>query len=144
MRQSTRWREGEIDSVFKKPKSHPVKLVKQNDRRSMKKDVVGPFEQHTRGIGRRLLEKHGWRDGIGLGKSQIGIAKPIESEGQKPKERKGLGYFGERLPRFRANSANTSKNTNRIATVFDRPSEVDPPESLLQRNQPTTMKYRVM
>lgn len=146
MRRSTMWRQGNEESVFKKPSGNlqsqrvPRNLV----RSSSKLDIVGPFEQHTRGIGRRLMEKQGWRDGIGLGRSQKGIAKPIESEGQKPKERKGLGYFGERIPRF-IGTSHTNKGTGAfIATIYDRPSETDPPEPLLRRNQPTTMKYRYM
>ncbi|EFX62321.1 hypothetical protein DAPPUDRAFT_337114 [Daphnia pulex] len=142
MRRSTMWRQGNMESVFKKPQG-PLMQPKPHIRHSAKTEVVGPFEKHTKGIGRRLMEKHGWRDGCGLGIAQKGIAKPIESEGQKPKERKGLGYFGERLPRFRTANSNTSKGSS-IATIYDTPSEIDSPESLYQRNEPTTMKYREM
>lgn len=86
------------------------------------------------------MEKHGWRDGSGLGRSEKGIATPIESEGQKPKERKGLGYFGEKIPHF-ARKSNPTGGT-RIATIYDNPNETDPPELLLQRNPPSSMKYR--
>lgn len=142
MRRSTMWRQGNMESVFKKPQG-PLMQPKPHIRHSAKTEVVGPFEKHTKGIGRRLMEKHGWRDGCGLGIAQKGIAKPIESEGQKPKERKGLGYFGERLPLFRTANSNTSKGSS-IATIYDTPSEIDSPESLYQRNEPTTMKYREM
>ena len=134
-------RQGDLEeSVFKKPR---VGLSKHSARSSFPKnaDAVGPFEQHTRGIGRRLMERQGWSDGAGLGKSQKGIAKPIESEGQKPWERKGLGYFGEKIPRFGSSSSKKSKNVG-IATIYDHPSDTDPPESLLQRNEATSMKYR--
>ena len=144
MRQSEMWRNGSTVSVFSKPQAHQPENRKSGKKTLRKTDIVGPFEQHTRGIGRRLMEKHGWRDGSGLGRSQKGIAKPIESDGQKPKERKGLGYFGEQLPRFGPGQSTRSKQTTTIATIYDRPAETDPPEPLLQRNQPTTMKYRYM
>lgn len=135
------WRQGTDDSVFKKPPTH----FHQRHRIRIKPGSVGPFEQHTKGIGRRLMEKQGWRDGAGLGRFQKGISKPIESEGQKPKERKGLGYFGERIPTF-VGSNRLAKAEQRngafIATVYDRPANTDPPEPLLRRNQPTAMKYR--
>lgn len=136
-------RQGDLqESVFKKP--HSARSGgKRPSSTSFKKrvDVVGPFEQHTRGIGRRLMERAGWRDGAGLGRTMKGISKPIENDGQKPKERKGLGYFGEQLPRF--SSSSRKKPTDvLIATVYDNPAETDPPEPLYQRNQPTAMKHR--
>jgi hypothetical protein len=134
------WRQGNMESVFKKPQIHLLQQ-KPHTRPSAKTEIIGPFEKHTKGIGRRLMEKHGWRDGSGLGISQRGIAKPIESEGQKPRERKGLGYFGERLPRFQTVNSNTT-NGAFIATIYDKLSEIDSPEILYQRNQPTTMKFR--
>lgn len=146
MRRSTMKRQGDLEeSVFKKPRtttsSRPPAPPRLRNS-TMKAGFVGPFEQYTRGIGRRLMERHGWRDGTGLGRSQKGIAEPIESEGQKPKERKGLGYYGEQLPRFGHAPVKKSKPVL-IATVYDRPSETDPPETLLQRNETTSMKYRV-
>ena len=30
-------------------------------------EPVGPFEEHTKGIGRKILESKGWEDGKGLG-----------------------------------------------------------------------------
>ncbi len=143
MRRSEMWRNGSIDSVFTKTQEPLPTGQKPRKRPIGKRNIVGSFEQHTRGIGRRLMEKHGWRDGSGLGKSQKGIAQPIESDGQKPRERKGLGYFGEQLPRFGINRSTRSKETM-IATIYDKPAETDPPEPLLRRNQPTTMKYRYM
>jgi len=142
MRRSTRWRQGETESVFCKPHtSHTLKSPKRA-RTSKDSKIVGPFEAHTRGIGRRLMERQGWREGVGLGRCEKGISQPIESEGQKPRERKGLGYYGEELPRFGTNISSTRKKKITIATVYDHPAETDPHEALLQRNPPTTMKYR--
>lgn len=142
MRRSTMWRQGQMETVFKKPSKQLVRPKRTNDSNSLvsKSKIVGPFEKHTRGIGRRLMERQGWKDGSGLGRSQKGISIPIESEGQKPKERKGLGYFGEKIPHFNKNRK--SREGVVIATINDRPEDTDPAETLLRRNPPTSMKYR--
>lgn len=143
MRKSEMWREGNMETVFKKPKSRHPKTANFVPYQKPDKDTVGPFEQYTRGIGRRLMERHGWVDGLGLGSSQKGITKPIESDGQKPKERKGLGYFGVPLRLFTpVTSVRPSTSGVRIATVFDRPADTDPKEPLLRSNQPNFMKFR--
>ena len=52
---------------------------------------IGEFEDHTRGIGRKILEKQGWVDGEGLGSSVQGIADALDNEGQNPRDRTGFG-----------------------------------------------------
>eukprot|EP00124_Ichthyophonus_hoferi_P001125 Ihof_evm7s52 gene=Ihof_evmTU7s52 len=50
------------------------------------------FEQHTRGIGSKLLRRHGWQPGLGLGHTdRMGLAEPVKAA--DPRRRKcGLGY----------------------------------------------------
>jgi hypothetical protein len=43
------------------------------------------------GIGRKVLEKQGWKDGAGLGSTIVGIADALENEGQPPTCKKGFG-----------------------------------------------------
>ena len=73
MRRSEMWRNGETESVFRKPQTTHTKKSCYTKRISKKGKIVGPFEVHTRGIGRRLMERQGWREGSGLGRSQKGI-----------------------------------------------------------------------
>lgn len=56
---------------------------------------IGKFETHTKGVGRKILEKQGWQDGQGLGSTIKGIAEALENDGQNPRDRKGFGYVLE-------------------------------------------------
>lgn len=38
------------------------------------------------------MEKQGWKDGEGLGHSQVGISEALENEGQHPHCKRGFGY----------------------------------------------------
>lgn len=50
---------------------------------------VGNWEQHTRGIGAKLLLQMGYEPGKGLGKALQGIAQPVQAH-----LRKGRGAIG--------------------------------------------------
>ncbi|CAF1400009.1 unnamed protein product [Adineta steineri] len=95
---------------------------------------VGVFEKHTKGIGRRLLERQGWRDGQGLGSSVEGMAEALSADGGKLsiKDKTGLGYTGEKIernPYKRTATSNRQQHDNiHITTVYDNPEETDPAE----------------
>ncbi|CAL1611504.1 unnamed protein product [Knipowitschia caucasica] len=101
--------------------------------------AIGKFEKFTKGFGRRLMERQGWRDGHGLGSSHIGISEALENDGQHPNCKRGFGYHGEKLllhPRKK------SKPQHLISTKYDPPKDKDAGDSLLRRQAPTSMKYR--
>ncbi|XP_076440180.1 G patch domain-containing protein 3-like [Babylonia areolata] len=105
---------------------------------------IGKFEKHTKGVGRKILEKQGWTEGSGLGSSVQGIADALDTEGQHPKDRKGLGYRGEKLMRYGL-SAQRKRKANSdvlISTVYDTPDDTDPLEPLWRRNDPSHIKHR--
>lgn len=49
----------------------------------------GQFEQHTRGIGAKLLQQMGYQDGQGLGQARHGIVEPLKAH--KMQKLQGLG-----------------------------------------------------
>ena len=54
---------------------------------------IGSFEAHTKGIGRRIMENQGWRDGCGLGNGRKpGLKSAVKAVGQPATCRYGLGY----------------------------------------------------
>ena len=42
---------------------------------------IGDFEKHTLGVGRKLMEKQGWKEGSGLGSKLAGISQPVTASG---------------------------------------------------------------
>ncbi|XP_056330593.1 G patch domain-containing protein 3 [Danio aesculapii] len=101
---------------------------------------IGSFERFTKGVGRRLMEKQGWRDGEGLGNSQMGMAEALENEGQHPHCKRGFGYHGEKLNSFLP--AKKPRKDFHISTVYDEPRDIDQGDELLRRQPNTSMKYR--
>lgn len=61
---------------------------------------VGTFERHTKGIGRKVMEQQGWAEGQGLGSRGSGVPEALDSDGQHPRCKRGLGYHGEKLQPF--------------------------------------------
>ncbi|XP_075965379.1 G patch domain-containing protein 3 [Anarhichas minor] len=101
--------------------------------------VIGSFERFSKGFGRRLMERQGWKDGEGLGHSQVGIPDALEGEGQHPNCKRGFGYHGEKLVLQPVKKARTDFH---ITTVYDKPKDIDGGDTLLRRQPNTSMKYR--
>ncbi|KAM4702377.1 G patch domain-containing protein 3 [Discoglossus pictus] len=100
---------------------------------------LGVFEQHTKGIGRKVMERQGWKEGTGLGPRGAGMPDALENEGQKPKCRRGFGYHGVKLQTF---CLPRPKASHFISTIYDKPRVEDTGDTLLRRQFPTAMKYR--
>ncbi|XP_041456502.1 G patch domain-containing protein 3-like [Lytechinus variegatus] len=128
MRRMERMKRGlEDTSVFEKP--------------------IGQFEKHTKGIGRRVLQKQGWSEGEGLGKTVVGMADALDNTGQHSRDKTGFGYHGEKLQPTRSH-VSTAKRQRRadkeviISTIYDNPSVTDPAEPLMRSRGPYHLKYR--
>ncbi|XP_068616500.1 G patch domain-containing protein 3 [Brachionichthys hirsutus] len=100
---------------------------------------IGSFERFTKGFGRRVMEKQGWKDGEGLGHSRIGIPEALDNEGQHPRCKRGFGYHGEKLILHPTKKARADFH---ISTVYDEPKNIDGGDTLLRRQPNTNMKYR--
>ncbi|KAG7469146.1 hypothetical protein MATL_G00125780 [Megalops atlanticus] len=107
---------------------------------TVQKQPIGSFEKFTKGVGRKVMEKQGWRDGEGLGHSQPGMAEALETEGQHPNCKRGFGYHGEKLSSFLP--VKKPRPDFLISTVYDQPKDTDRGDTLLRRQPPTSMKYR--
>ena len=103
-------------------------------------DIV-EFEKHNKGFGSKQLHKHGWRKGSGVGSWKTGISEPVEAEGQKPFERKGLGYYGEKLNRNVKRPKRRAERDVIISTVYD---EKDEDDNVFRNRGPHTLKYKDM
>ncbi|XP_034031052.1 G patch domain-containing protein 3 [Thalassophryne amazonica] len=107
--------------------------------RSGHTQIIGTFEMFTKGVGRRVMEKQGWKDGEGLGNSKSGIPEALENEGQHPRCKRGFGYHGEKLVLHPVKKRRTYYH---ISTVYDDPKDIDKGDPLLRRQPNTSMKYR--
>ncbi|XP_030638457.1 G patch domain-containing protein 3 [Chanos chanos] len=101
---------------------------------------IGSFEKFTKGVGRRVMEKQGWKEGEGLGYSQAGMPEALENEGQHPRCKRGFGYHGEKLSSFMP--LKKSRPDFHISTIYDKPKDIDKGDSLLRRQPSTSMKFR--
>ena len=129
MRRSDDFRSGRlIESAFKKPAKSSSR-----SKQSTKKDHVGNFEKHTKGIGRRLMEGSGWKDGQGLGSKGQGRPTMIDNQGQQG--RHGLGFkksnqrpgtstssMQHRVTKGPYNLDEEAEEVIRISTIFDEKS----------------------
>jgi len=77
--------EEERPSLSRKPISAPF----QHRSHISSERNVGAWEQHTRGIGAKLLLQMGYEPGKGLGKDLQGISQPVQAH-----VRKGRGAIG--------------------------------------------------
>uniref|UniRef100_K7GGD7 G-patch domain containing 3 n=1 Tax=Pelodiscus sinensis TaxID=13735 RepID=K7GGD7_PELSI len=103
---------------------------------------IGTFEKYTKGIGRKVMERQGWMEGLGLGSSNSGMAEALDSDGQHPRCKRGLGYHGEKLQTFSKPKKRRRDGPLLISTVYDEPQPVDRGDQLLRRQLPIAMKYR--
>lgn len=55
-------------------------------------DISVHLIHNVQGIGSKVLKQSGWVLGSGVGATNQGIAEPVESEGQHPSNKRGLGY----------------------------------------------------
>uniref|UniRef100_A0A8C8R5F5 G-patch domain containing 3 n=1 Tax=Pelusios castaneus TaxID=367368 RepID=A0A8C8R5F5_9SAUR len=109
---------------------------------SVSRQQIGTFEKYTKGIGRKVMERQGWIEGLGLGSSNLGMAEALDNEGQHPKCKRGLGYHGEKLQTFGKLKKPRRDGPILISTVYDEPQPVDTGDQLLRRQLPIAMKYR--
>ncbi|XP_004592418.2 G patch domain-containing protein 3 [Ochotona princeps] len=103
---------------------------------------VGTFERHTKGIGRKVMERQGWAEGQGLGSRCSGVPEALDGDGQHPRCKRGLGYHGEKLQPFGQFKKPRGTGLGLISTIYDEPLPQDQREPLLRRQPPTSMKFR--
>ncbi|KAJ8044005.1 G patch domain-containing protein 3 [Holothuria leucospilota] len=104
------------------------------------KNQIGKFEKHTKGFGRTVMNKMGWQDGDGLGKTSSGMKDALDNEGQTSKDKRGLGYHGEKLDRYPG--VKRQKSSPIISTIFDDKEQTEESTTLLRRSKPSALKYR--
>ncbi|XP_048882104.1 G patch domain-containing protein 3 [Brienomyrus brachyistius] len=131
---------GDMDARDYVRMRHERRLREGLETPSDRQQPIGSFEKFTKGVGRRVMEKQGWRDGEGLGHSQAGMADALVNEGQHPRCKRGLGYHGEKLSSFLP--VKKPRQDFLISTVYDQPKDIDRGDTLLRRQPTTSMKYK--
>ncbi|XP_019634690.1 PREDICTED: G patch domain-containing protein 3-like [Branchiostoma belcheri] len=130
--------DGEEDITSRKKKTR-----KERKEQREESGKIGQFEKHTKGLGRKIMERQGWRDGEGLGSWKKGPADALENEGQGPRDKRGFGFYGEKLDRQAGgNKRRRVEKDVVISTVYDEPYQLDNAETLTRQAGPHTLKYR--
>ncbi|XP_055335146.1 LOW QUALITY PROTEIN: G patch domain-containing protein 3-like [Paramacrobiotus metropolitanus] len=145
IRRERQMRNGSAPSLFRRSRS----ISPSNNFVQCK---IGGFEKHTKGFGRKIMERSGWKEGRGLGKWREGMADALASEGQQAWSKKGVGYLGPALNRkpvkrldremtaiSKSAVLEAGQNGVRITTRYDSHDEGD---SLKRRVAATNLKYR--
>ena len=104
MRKSDFLREGKhTESIFRKKSANTQTKRKRRFSASDASDKIGGFESTSKGVGGKIMTMSGWQPGVGLGKNNQGISTPImgEEEGQGPRDKSGIGYYGEKVAVFK-------------------------------------------
>jgi len=152
MRKSDFLREGKhSESLFRKKNKNNSNFINGRRKRKLSgsgEEKIGNFETTSRGVGGKIMTTAGWKPGDGLGKNNQGISTPIlgEEEGQGPKDKSGIGYYGEKVAVFKRpeNVANNGYfNTNtRITTAFSTEEEKKNNERYDRSSHTMYLKFR--
>ncbi|GMS79835.1 hypothetical protein PENTCL1PPCAC_2010, partial [Pristionchus entomophagus] len=123
MREDEERRSGRlVDSVFRKKKGDGKRKRRRSE--GDERGGEGRVEKYTKGVGRKIMQSMGWSSGTGLGKNRQGKVNPVsvqlEDEGQSGRERRGLGYYGERIDR---NVFEKRRVEHGIASIYDEKHE---------------------
>eukprot|EP00080_Pristionchus_pacificus_P015158 PDM75178.1 Actin binding protein [Pristionchus pacificus] len=119
MREDEERRSGRlVDSVFTKKKGQGMRKRRRSE--GDDKGDGNSVEKYSKGVGSKIMQKMGWSSGSGLGKNKQGGVQPVsvhlEDEGQSGRERRGVGYYGERIDR---NSFVKRREEHGIASIYD-------------------------
>eukprot|EP00092_Neocalanus_flemingeri_P023174 GFUD01025129.1.p1 GENE.GFUD01025129.1~~GFUD01025129.1.p1 ORF type:complete len:528 (+),score=179.43 GFUD01025129.1:79-1662(+) len=152
MRRSDFFRQGKHEeSAFKKKKDG--REIKKRRIESDADEKIGSFEVFTRGVGGKIMALSGWKAGDGLGKEGKGTPTPVmgEDEGQGPRDKTGMGYYGEKVVFTKPPTASPKTGYNfvrppppgaRITTAYSRKDQQDPEERVDRSNPPLYLKFR--
>ena len=116
MRVEQRRRAGKADG----PTKYSEIRQKEKVNRKRMTENFAEFEKHSNAFGSRILKRHGWNQGEGVGSSKQGIKEPINLQGQLPRKKIGLGFYGEKLDSTVAlKKPRLAENDVYISTIYD-------------------------
>ena len=148
MRREMMLRNGNSDHLFDDqkftPKLNPFHRIK-NDKQKKSKPSIGAFEVYTKGFGRRILEKQGWKEGDSIGKRN-GLKEALDaSEGKHTRDKTGLGYVGEKINKeavIAQQKINKEKEKRSQPHYFASKYDNNNTSDTLLRHFEPVMKYR--